>query len=265
MHKLETECEMPTEDATFAAAVYTPGHGDDVVRFMERRSLQTHGAFFEPHLVDARRVLDVGCGPGTITMGIARQLADARVIGVDVAPSQVERAREAAALARVPNVEFLAASGYDLPFPDCGFDRIFSHALMEHLAEPARAIAEMRRVLAPGGVVGVCSPDWGGFVVAPSSAELDAAIGAYTSMQTRNGGDVNAGRRLGGYLLEGGFMDVSVSARYECYEAPGRIAEYLGLQLAAAGMAGHAQALRKWSLSPVALFAQCWICSVGVK
>src|SRR4029434_230368 len=129
------------------------------------------------------------------------------------------------------NVNFQTADCYSLPFPDSSFDRAFSHALMEHLADPLRAAKELYRVLKPGGVIGVCSPDWGGFFLAPQSAGLNDAIAAYTSLQTANGGDVQVGRKLGEYLIASGFKDIQLSARYECYSSLPPIGEYLALQL----------------------------------
>src|SRR5262249_37794117 len=154
-----------------------------------------------------------------------------RVVGVDFGASQIERARSSAAAARAENATFQTADCYSLPFPDRAFDRAFSHALFEHLADPLCAARELCRVLKPGGVAGVCSPDWGGFVLAAPSAALSDAIQAYMSLQTRNGGDVLAGRKLGTYLEQSGFTGIQMAARYECYASLPMIGEYLALQL----------------------------------
>ena len=90
---------------------------------------------------------------------------------------------------------------------------------MEHLFDPLRAIGEMHRVLMLDGVAGLCSPDWGGFILAPPSPQLSSAVDAYTRLQAKNGGDVLVGRKLGLLLRQAGFSDISMSARYECYSS----------------------------------------------
>lgn len=142
---------------------------------------------------------------------------------------------------------------------------VFSHALLEHLGEPARAVAEFSRVLRPGGVLAVCSPDWGGFLLAPPSDELAGAIAAYTSLQTRNGGDVCAGRKLPGLLSEAGCEDIQPLARYEIYESLELIGNYLALQLEGEGESTHASTLREWARCLYGMFAQAWVSCTGRK
>lgn len=223
---------------------YTPGHTANATDFMAQRSFDSHGAFFRDFVQRGSRVLDCGCGPGSITRGLAERAAPAEVIGVDFGESQIARASQDAAARGLGNVRFVAASCYRLPFAAETFDGVFSHALLEHLAEPQKALAEFHRVLKPGGHVGVCSPDWGGFLLAPPSAALDAARDAYTAIQTKNGGDVFVGRKLGGYLADAGFSNIRMEARYECYRSLDCIGEYLARQLEAAGSATEAATLR---------------------
>lgn len=206
---------------------YTPGYGANAADFMAQRRAGTHAAFFTPRLRPGMRLLDCGCGPGTLTVDLAGIVAPGEVVGVDRETSQVETARTLARLRGV-NARFEAASVYELPFPDRHFDAAFSHALFEHLREPLRALAEIKRVLKPGGFAGLRCPDWGGFLIHPSTELLDQAIASYKDLQTANGGDVTAGRKLGSWLRQAGFQNVDMSASYECYEEPARIAGYFG-------------------------------------
>lgn len=250
---------------TTEAERYTPGHSSSSVSFMAARGLETHGAFFLPYLEPGADVLDVGCGPGTITLGIAAAVAPGTVTGVDQGGEQLGIARTEAARRGLGNVRFEPGSCYAIPLPDASVDRVFANALMEHLAEPERAVAEMRRVLRPGGVAGLCSPDWGGFLLSPASPEVDAAVSAYRELQEGNGGDPLAGRRIGGYLTAQGFTGVRTDARYERYADSGHIAGYLADQLDDADPGGHGEALRAWARDPAAMFAQAWVSAVAVR
>lgn len=210
---------------------YTPGHSENATDFMSHRSLQSHGQFFAGHLHPGDDVLDCGCGPGTISVGIAAAVAPGNVTGIDFAETQIEQAKALAANSQVENASFQAASCYELPFPDSSFDAVFSHALMEHLTEPTKALREFYRVLKPGGHVGICSPDFGGLLLAPHSQELDTAVAAYASMQKANGGDLHVGHKLVSCLAAAGFTHLETNARYECYPQLTFIGEYLALQL----------------------------------
>ncbi len=244
---------------------YTPGHTENATDFMLQRSFESHGRFFASHLEESHAVLDVGCGPGSISLGIAEAVPAGRVQGIDFGESQIEVARRNAKHAGINNVEFTQASCYELPFESNSFDRVFCHALMEHLSEPVDALNEFSRVLRPGGIVGVCSPDFDGTLLAPSSPDVTNAINKYATLQKSNGGNLRIGKKLGDYLIAAGFCDVSLSARYECYPSVDFISEYLAKQLDLARMPEHATSIRKWSNSPASMFAQCWVSATGMK
>jgi ubiquinone/menaquinone biosynthesis C-methylase UbiE len=181
------------------------------------------------------------------------------VTGVDRDASQVGVATERARAAGIGNVSFRQASVYELPFADGQFDALFSHALFEHLADPVRAARECLRVVKPGGIVGVATPDWGGFLVAPVSPAMTAAIRAYEDLQHRNGGNPRVGRELGRVFAEAGFAEVRLSARYENYAPLSVIGELLAFQLEDDGQPHHAETLRAWQHDPAGLFAQAWV------
>jgi len=244
---------------------YTLGYDASALAFVSRRTLESHGAFFLAHLEPGMQVLDVGCGPGSITVGIASRIGNGRVIGVDMSESQVRLAERTAAERRVPNASFRTGNAYDLPFGDAQFDALFSHALLEHLTEPVRAMRECLRVLKPGGVLAVAAPDWGGFLYGPPSAELDAAVNAFEALQIGNGGDVTIGRKLSQFAAEAGFEGVTQRAHYENFDPVSIIADLLAAKLDAAGQAAHARTLRAWQRTPLAMFAEAWVTCVGYR
>ena len=244
---------------------YTPGHTTNATDFMSKRSLASHGAFFDQYLRPGMHVLDAGCGPGSITQGIARRVAPAEVIGVDFAESQIDRAKKDAAERGVRNVRFLTTGCYSLPFVSETFDCVFSHALLEHLSEPKKALTEFHRVLKPDGYAGVCSPDFGGLIISPRSDALAEAVAAYAALQAKNGGDLYVGHKLGVHLSESGFSSIQMQARYKCYPSLTFIGEYLALQLRRNGCERHADTLIQWSKTSGGLFAQAWISAIGKK
>jgi len=248
-------------------AGYTPGHTDNAVNFMRQRRAATHAVFaldlFKPGIA----VLDCGCGPGSITLDLARLVKPGAVVGVDAQGEQFAESRDIAAREGLA-VRFEAASVTALPFSDASFDAVFSHALFEHLPDPGAAAREIARVLKPGGFAALRSPDWGGFLLHPYPPPVERAIAIYRAMQTRNGGDTQAGRKLPSVLRAAGFAPIRPSASYERYESPERIADYLALQLDRVDDAEArtaAASLRAWSHDPDAFFAQSWVEAIGWK
>lgn len=238
---------------------YTLGYGSTAVAFVGRRTLESHGAFFLPYLGPGVRVLDCGCGPGSITLGIAARVGRAETIGVDMDPGQIATATKLAAERGIPNVSFRQASAYELPFPDASFDAVFSHALFEHLADPLQAARECLRVLKPGGAIGVATPDWGGFIVEPMTAELAAAIAAYEGHLAAHGGNARMGRRLAATLSAAGFERARMQARYENYDPLSIIGETMARQAEDAQSPHHAAAFRRWQATPGGFWAQAWV------
>lgn len=259
-------------------AGYTPGWSAVASGFMARRTAPTHAGEILARLRPGMDLLDLGCGPGSITAGLARAVAPGTVTGVDRADSQIALARARMDDEGLGNVRLLVAAADALPVADDAFDAAFAHALLEHLPDPDAALAEMRRVVRPGGPVVVVSPDWGGFLLAPADPAVTRAIACYTSIQRTQGGDVHAGRGLGEAMLRAGLTDVAMSARYEVYDDRAAIAGYLAERLEASpereddGARGGigadevralAAALRGWAERPSGMFAQAWVSAAG--
>jgi len=179
---------------------------------MAERTASREAAFLLPHLRAGMHVLDAGCGPGTITLGLAAAVVPGKVVGIDVQPSQVEQARALADQRGVTNVRFEATNVYELPFPDGSFDAAFANTVLMHLREPVRALKELRRVLRPGGIAGVRDPDSGGDIIAPDTPLLQHWFSLRDRVLQHNGGNPHIGRYHRRLLLEAGFVRVKASA-----------------------------------------------------
>jgi SAM-dependent methyltransferase len=174
------------------------------------RTVWNSGDFLLPYLRPGMRVLDCGCGPGSITAGLASVVAPGQVIGLDASPAQLGVARASAIEAPV---DFRLGSVYELPFEDASFDAVFAHSLMTHLRDPAHALREMRRVLVPGGVVGIADDDHGTMVWEPPDPLLLEWHTLWMRIMRAHGADPTRARRHRRALLEAGFVDVIGGAK----------------------------------------------------
>ena len=191
---------------------YTHGHHKSVVAAHAVRRASEAAAFVLPRLKSPMRLLDFGCGPGTITNDLADHLApNGSVVGIDSSETVIEQARSAAVEMGVSNVEFEVNSIYATGYEDARFDAAFAHQVLQHLSEPIRALEEARRVLKPGGICAVREVDWGTSTVWPSDERLSKFFSVYNRVADRNGGDVFAGRRLKQWFTEAGFSDLVVT------------------------------------------------------
>lgn len=160
-------------------------------------------------------LLDVGCGPGTITLGLARYLNPGRVVGVDFGAGEVERASASAAEQQVSNVEFKVGDSTDLQFRDGEFDAVFSSAMLEHVPERERAIDEMPRVLKSGGVIGMRGGYLPGSIVGPETDALRRLKEIYVAVWISRGGIPDFGIRQAPLLAERGLEEIRQTASYE--------------------------------------------------
>ena len=169
--------ESPREPLT--REKYTHGHAPATIRQHGRRTADEAAAFLLPQLRPGMRLLDVGCGPGSITRGLAERLAPGEVIGLDSSAEVLVVARRDAEARGLANLHYQHGSMYELPFPDASFDAAYAHQVLQHLADPPVALGEMLRVLRPGGVIGIREVDWGAVSYWPSDPRVDRFIELY--------------------------------------------------------------------------------------
>lgn len=261
---------------------YTMGYGPAATAIMAVRTAQSHAAFFLQHLKPGMSLLDCGCGPGTITLGFAEIVAPGQVVGTEIEVSQVALARENAARHKVSNARFEVADIYELPFEDASFDAVFISAVMGNLREPVRGLREAYRVLKPGGVIGIKEFDHGGDLLYPSEPALEKYGELYCRLRRENGHDPESGRKIGTFLLDAGFSDLTMSACYEVFVAPsalrafaevsvGLLSDSWGDAFKSHGWATSetiremSDAWRRFAELPGAIFAATWCEAVARK
>jgi len=206
---------------------YTHGHHDSVLRSHRWRSVQNSAAYLVAHLAPGQDLLDVGCGPGTITVDLARLVAPGRVIGVDASADVVAEARRTGA--DVDSVRFATGDVDALAFDDASFDVVHAHQVLQHLTDPVAALGEMRRVLRPGGVLAVRDSDYGAFAWAPDDPLLDRWLELYHQVTTHNEAEANAGRYLLGWVRRAGFADPVATSSTWTFADPESRAWWAGL------------------------------------
>ncbi|MDA0768856.1 MAG: methyltransferase domain-containing protein [Chloroflexi bacterium] len=180
------------------------------------RTAEANAAFFLPYLKPGMSLLDCGCGPGSITVGLAERVAPGQVIGIDVGESSIALAQRLAVERGVTNVRFEVASAYELPFPENTFDAVFSHNMPEHLQDPLKAFEEMQRVLKPGGVIGVRDVDASGLLAfGPVEKRFRSALNIFLEDWLKVSGTPYMGRRLRVLLRDAGFKRLFAQGSYD--------------------------------------------------
>ncbi len=257
---------------TTSRETYLHGHHESVLRSHRWRTAANSAAYLLDRIGPGTDLLDVGCGPGTITVDLARLVAPGRVVGIDRAPEILEVARRDAASAGMTDVEFRTGDAYALPVEDATFDAVHAHQVLQHLADPVSALREMRRACRPGGVVAVRDGDYAAMHWYPADPLLDRWLDLYRQAARGTGGEPDAGRHLLAWALQAGFAEVVPSASAWCFATPEDRAWWGGLwadrvtgsaltdRIRERGLAGDAElgaiaaAWRRWAETPEGWF-----------
>ena len=201
-----TTTSTATTTTQVGAESYSIADHEAQVAYVQVRRAAQWVPFFLPHLRAGLRLLDCGCGVGSITLDLAAIVAPGETVGMDLDESQLALAREAAAARGLATARFQVGSVYELPFADASFDAALAHTLLFHLSEPLRALKELRRVLAPEGVVAISDDDWRTWVVAPEDSAMHRAMAELApKIVAANGGSPFYSPNLRHLLLEAGF------------------------------------------------------------
>jgi SAM-dependent methyltransferase len=191
-----------------------------VLRSHRWRTAENSAGYLLPHLSPEQALLDIGCGPGTITVDIAARVAPGQVTAVDLSEEVLRSARAEARVRGLSNVRFARADAHALDYSDGGFDVVHAHQVLQHVADPVQVLREMRRVCKPGGLVAARDADYAGFVWFPLLPALDRWRDLYRQAAQANHGESNAGRHLLSWARRAGFEDISSTASVWCFATP---------------------------------------------
>ncbi|MFF8785707.1 class I SAM-dependent methyltransferase [Streptomyces sp. NPDC015125] len=208
---------MPQE-----SAVYTHGHHESVLRSHTWRTVDNSAGYLRDSLQPHMQILDVGCGPGTITADLAALVPDGQVTGLEHAPDVLRQARATAADRGLTNVRFAVGDVHALDYPDDTFCVVHAHQVLQHVGDPVQALREMRRVTKPGGIVAVRDSDYSAMTWYPEVDGMADWQRLYLRVARANGGEPDAGRRLHAWARQAGFTPdaITATAGTWCYRTP---------------------------------------------
>jgi ubiquinone/menaquinone biosynthesis C-methylase UbiE len=186
---------------------YTHGHHESVLRSHTWRTAQNSAGYLLDSLEPGQRLLDVGCGPGTITIDLAARVAPGEVVGIDAEAEVIAQAQDRCRTTDGARPTFATGNVHALDFADGSFDVAHAHQVLQHLNDPVAALREMARVLRPGGVLAVRDSDYAAFAWAPADPRLDRWLELYHQVTARNGAEADAGRHLLGWVQEAGYAE----------------------------------------------------------
>ena len=188
--------------------------GDDpnVVKLYGERTAVRNCQYLLPHIKPTSLILDVGCGPGTITSDFAKLASSGKVTGVDNSEGIITSAQNTFPQSTQSNLTFLVGDAYKLDFPDNTFDIVHAHQVLIHLKTPIEALKEFYRVCKPGGIVAVRDSSCAIVLsLKPDLPSIRSYWAKALQMIPIMGGDVLAGEKLEGWAKEAGFEKVLYS------------------------------------------------------
>lgn len=262
---------------------YTMGYSDEFLALLKRRNAENVAFHLLPRLKPGHRVLDLGCGPGTISVGLAKAVEPGELHGLDMAESQVEMAQTAAVAGRHGNAFFRTGDATDLPYEDDFFDVVHFHAVLMHIPDTRTTLAEAKRVLKPGGFISARELIGDSSFLKPNLGSLEDVWETFQRLLTANGGHPQIGKEMKGIYIDAGFSDIEISASFETFATGEDIAFFHALatgwffasdtvEVAVKhGLATHAQfddwrrTLDEWKDASGAIAALAWGEAIGFK
>lgn len=196
---------------------YTHGHEASTLASHSARTASNSAAYLLSHLKPGMSILDVGCGPGTITLDLAKIVAPGKVVGIENVEAPLQAARKEAAMRGDATTIFELANALSLPFDNETFDVVHAHQVLQHLTKPVEALKEMIRVCKPGGWLAARDADYAAMSWYPELPALEHWRSTYRAAARANGAEPDAGRRLRTWANEAGISSPIISASIWSY------------------------------------------------
>ena len=196
------------------------GFSAEMLEVFRRYTAEANAKHLLPYLRPGMRALDFGCGPGTISVGLAKAIDPGELHGVDMEPSQVELARSVAQAAGRSNAIFHVGDVVDLPFEDGFFDVAHCHNLLMHVPDTAAVLAEARRVLKPGGIIACREIHCESSFTHPDFGVIRKSWDMFEDLLAADDGHPQMGKELKTHLHAAGFENIQVSLSTATYSAP---------------------------------------------
>ncbi|MGD8428199.1 MAG: methyltransferase domain-containing protein [Balneolaceae bacterium] len=247
------------------------------------RTADKQAAFVMPYLRPRMNLLDIGCGPGTITLGLAQAVAPGHVTGIDHDEEHIKTAKTLAEYRGVTNVTFRNGDALSLPFENDTFDAAYENNVFTHLADgAARAAVESYRVLKPGGILAARDVEAESVVWGNSNDSIKQLDKLMIAWHRNRGSDITLGKQLPAILRKAGFINLIKSVSADTKGTPEAVQNHakitmellngpFGRDIVNNGWADRAtveqlkKAIRKWGEHPDAFFGNIHVEVIGWK
>lgn len=198
-------------------SVYVANHHSSVLKMHSWRTAQNSIPYLLPSIKPDMKILDVGCGPGTIAVDLAKLVPSGHLTGVEYLAAPLEAARSHAAREQVQNIDFRVGDVHALEFADGSFDVVHAHQVLQHVRDPVQGLREMRRVARKGGIVALresASMTW-----YPDMPVLMEWKDLHMRVSKARGGNPDPGSWIHVWAREAGFKreDIKCSTGTWCY------------------------------------------------
>ena len=228
---------MVEEEDLGATPDYSMGFSDEILATLSRYTAEVNAAHLLPHLRPGQRVLDFGCGPGTISVGLAQAVAPGEMHGVDMDETSIGLARSVAKSQRLENATFHVADVTDMPFEDGYFDVAHCHNVLMHVPDTHAVLAEVKRVLKPGGIISCREMIGESSFTHPDYGVLRKAWDMFEDLLAADDGHPQMGKELKGHVVAAGFENPRFTGSFDTYTTAVDVAFIYGVAL-------------KWFLAP---------------
>ena len=213
-----------TEGSSDRNPDYTMGYSEEFQQLLRLRSVETHAAHLLPHLKPGMRLLDFGCGPGNLSVGLARVIEPGELHGIDMEASEIDTANALAQAGEQSNTTFHVGDATDMPFDGDYFDVAHCHTVLMHVPDTQATLGEANRVLKPGGIVSCREAIIGSSFLEPDLGDFKTAWETFGKLLSANSGHPEIGVELKSQVLEAGFGDIRATASFDVFSTPEQVA-----------------------------------------